>query len=885
MRSSASGLSPFVVLLCVLICLFLGQTRPAIACMTNIAGVSCKTEPASAPKSNSGSKHASAPHSTNLEILSAPHLRVLMTAEDARHLLERAAIGAPPHDIAAMLGKTRAVAIQSILDGYQTMPENRPEAWMLASAPAHWAEGDMLNAERQAFEIARDREAGQLRNWWLKEMITTSSPQTERLVLFWQNHFVTTYDGLNDQAVILLARQNLRLRELAAGNFRDLVKMMIRDPAMLDYLDNNRNRKQSPNENLARELMELFTLGEGEYDEKTVKEAARALTGYSFANKRDFTFQFNDWGHDKGRKTLFGQTGKFDGDDLVDLILEQPATAEFMALKFWRAFVSEVHQDNAQITAIADAFRQSDYDIKILMSAILSSAAFWDEKNRASIIKSPVDLLVGTVRTTGYLPENWRQINAMHQNLGQQFYGQPNVAGWPGGAAWITPARLLYRWQAVDRLMTTPTAEQQKSSNGMMLSNNMSDNASGAMMQTKRRVAQVRLASEDYFGPPRWSIALFHNDRPVWTSKVLETKDGHDTVKFGRIQSNADLRWKNVNLLVDYDGDFDKISVRFLNDSAGNGGDRNLFVQAVKIDDVIYPAEFGTKRTNCPKNDNDEPGSLWCAGALVLTKPALLGAPKLRGVDTADRLYIGKARLVNVTAPPNTGERSNYNLEIGLQNLRFNGREWQHVVIRFEQHKRFGVVLRIDSTDCLPDCFLRWPNSAWTDDAKGKYGAPKHVILIPLNGHSDINHYGGLTKEDKKFVGALWAAFPKLLAESSSGRRATRQAQRVKGWQAWSDDLSKRLASSRYGKMNLPQPVFEGLTTPNGMMMMMASDEDAELQPAGRPSLSSWDAFELPQALEPLPLYSWLLASPPVRADAETDDIAQLLADPVYQLK
>jgi len=344
------------VILGVSIALSLVNSRPAFSCATNIAGVSCSQK--SVDAGGSAKQRTSSSHKQQIQpaedtirsLLSAPHMSVAITAGDARHLLERSGIGAPARDIAVLIGMRRSEAVQHILDGYRTVSENRPRQWMVDVAPPHWATGDMLNAEEQAFEIARDREAGELRNWWVKEMITTRSPQTERLTLFWQNHFVTTYDGLNDNSVVTLARQNIKLREMASGNFRDLVKMIIRDPAMLDYLDNDRNRKESPNENLARELMELFTLGEGQYDEATVKEAARALTGYSFTKESDFRFDFRPWDHDGGRKTLFGKKGRFDGDALVDIILDQPVAADFIAGKFWRAYVSEIHEDSAQIS-------------------------------------------------------------------------------------------------------------------------------------------------------------------------------------------------------------------------------------------------------------------------------------------------------------------------------------------------------------------------------------------------------------------------------------------------------------------------------------------------------------------------------------------------------
>ena len=183
--------------------------------------------------------------------------------------------------------------------------------------------------------MARDREMGEFRLWWVKEMIETPSPQTERLVLFWHNHFVSTYPALDEQSTSL-ARQNLMFRRQGSGNFRLMLKEVIRDAAMLNYLDNDNNKRNAPNENLARELLELFTLGEGNYDEHTVKEAARALTGYRTNKLRDLSFEISPWDQDRGLKNILGSWGFHDGDDLIDLILEQPSSSEFITRKFWR---------------------------------------------------------------------------------------------------------------------------------------------------------------------------------------------------------------------------------------------------------------------------------------------------------------------------------------------------------------------------------------------------------------------------------------------------------------------------------------------------------------------------------------------------------------------
>ena len=180
------------------------------------------------------------------------------------------------------------------------------------------------------------------------------------------------------------------------------------------------------------------------------------LTGYDYNRVRRFEFDFNMWADDKGTKTVLGQRGAFDGDDIVDLLLDQPETATFIAETFWRAYVSEFNTDEDQLAEIASAFRESDYDIRVLLRAVLSSRAFWDSSNRGTIIKSPVDLIIGSIRTSGKLPQDWQRLPYTLGDLGQNLFEAPNVAGWPGGADWLTPARIVKRTEALTDFAEAP---------------------------------------------------------------------------------------------------------------------------------------------------------------------------------------------------------------------------------------------------------------------------------------------------------------------------------------------------------------------------------------------------------------------------------------------
>jgi len=220
---------------------------------------------------------------------------------------------------------------------------------------------------------------------------------------------------------------------------------------MVIYLDNVSNRKGEPNENFAREVMELFTLGEGHYSEQDVREAARAFTGWSL-DRHHGEFRFRPRLHDYGEKTVLGHRGDFDGDDVLDILLDQPATAEFITAKLWREFISPTPDPRAA-KRLAAVFRASHYEIKPLLRAMLTSDAFYAPQNRAVLVKSPVDLIVGTLRLLDMHPDDLRPAAFVGRNLGQDVIAPPNVKGWPGGETWINSQTLLARRQVITRLL------------------------------------------------------------------------------------------------------------------------------------------------------------------------------------------------------------------------------------------------------------------------------------------------------------------------------------------------------------------------------------------------------------------------------------------------
>src|SRR5262245_23371636 len=241
---------------------------------------------------------------------------------------------------------------------------------------------------------ARDDGGRQLRGWWLYGMLHSGHPLREKLALFWHNHFATSLVKVQSPALML--RQNGLLRAHALGRFGDLLQAVSRDGAMLVWLDSNRNVKGKPNENYARELMELFSLGVGNYTEPDIREAARAFTGWHTDGKG---FAFNPAAHDEGDKTVLGQAGAWDGGDVVRLVLEQPAAARFLVRKLYQFLISEkVAPPDVLLEPLCASFRKSDYDIAALVRTMLASRHFFSDYSFRQRVKGPVEYVLGAVR-------------------------------------------------------------------------------------------------------------------------------------------------------------------------------------------------------------------------------------------------------------------------------------------------------------------------------------------------------------------------------------------------------------------------------------------------------------------------------------------------------
>jgi uncharacterized protein (DUF1800 family) len=362
-----------------------------------------------------------------------------------QHLLWRAGFGPAVEQLGDLSKFSTKQFYKAMLKASDKKPEPINEAQgtmqglLMGIADAGRMQRNELSADEKKMLQQKLREGVRNLNLaWMREMVNSGAQLREKMSFFWHGHFACR--NLNvffQQGLLDVIRQN------ALGSFRDLLHEVSRTAAMLNFLNNQQNRKDHPNENFAREVMELFTLGRGNYNEHDVKEAARAFTGWSATPQGDFVFR--RFQHDYGDKTVLGKTGNFDGDDVLDILLEQKQTAKFISLKIYKFFVNDTVIDTEKADWLADRFYKSNYDISKLMEDIFTSEWFYDEKNVGSKIKSPVELLAGIQRMLPMKLENEEALIVLQRVLGQMLFYPPNVAGWPGGKTWIDSSSLMMR--------------------------------------------------------------------------------------------------------------------------------------------------------------------------------------------------------------------------------------------------------------------------------------------------------------------------------------------------------------------------------------------------------------------------------------------------------
>jgi uncharacterized protein (DUF1800 family) len=348
----------------------------------------------------------------------------------AAHLFRRAAFGATPVELNVAVKQSPAAVVQQLMRGSAGDGDFRRESEGLAKTVL--ATGD----------------ASQLAAWWIYVMRHTPHPLVERMTLFWHGHFATSAEKVADATLML--KQNRLLRRLSIGDFRELVHEISRDAAMLVYLDSATNRKGRPNENFARELMELFCLGEGNYSEKDVQELARCFTGWEI---RQGKFRFNPLQHDRGSKTVLGTTGIFADGESIDEVLKHPQAALFIVGKLYRQFVCDEPAPSAELLEpLAIELREGKWRVDRVVERILGSQIFFSNYALGRKVRSPVDMAVGLLRSLE-ASANTHQLAADLRQNGQGLFFPPNVKGWDGGRAWINSSTILGRANMTSRLI------------------------------------------------------------------------------------------------------------------------------------------------------------------------------------------------------------------------------------------------------------------------------------------------------------------------------------------------------------------------------------------------------------------------------------------------
>ncbi|MDP6553128.1 MAG: DUF1800 domain-containing protein [Pirellulaceae bacterium] len=374
----------------------------------------------------------------------------------ARHLLVRAGFGGTPEEVAKLHAMGLHAAVDYVVDfrrqpatniAFDGLPPEQPDPL------ENKFNGQIRNSLRQRRQRAETAQLQRFREWWLKRMVESPRPLQEKLTLFWHGHMATEYDVVRNSYAFYL--QNELFRDHATGNFGALLYGIVHDPVMIRYLDNNQNYKGHPNENLAREIMELFSMGEGNYSEEDIMEGARALTGYTYdTNTKQFRFIVSR--HDTENKTIFGRTGNWSGDDLVRLILEQPATSKFIAGKLFQFFAYRGANPET-IDRLASLFKTHQYDLAPTLKNLFLSEEFYSARSMGTQIKSPVQLVVGMLRDFGTKDVDARALDSAIRNMGQELLEPPDVKGWRRGRAWINANRLFVRYNTTANLVRSIT--------------------------------------------------------------------------------------------------------------------------------------------------------------------------------------------------------------------------------------------------------------------------------------------------------------------------------------------------------------------------------------------------------------------------------------------
>jgi uncharacterized protein (DUF1800 family) len=356
-------------------------------------------------------------------------------ARNIKHLYARAGFGIRFEDLRDHEGWSTKKAVRKLLKASEIQ---EPIIVLIENIDLRVHPKDQTDEEKRLLQEDRNKQEKTLNEAWMKQLSETEAQLREKMTLFWHNHF-----ACNIGNAFFAQQLNNIERDNALGNFKTMLLQVSQSPAMLQFLNNQQNQKGHPNENFARELMELFTLGRGNYTEQDIKESARAFTGWAYDGKTG-EYAFKPKAHDDGIKTFLGTTGPFAGDDIINIITSNRQTAVFICTKLYKFLVNDV-PDKDHVNQMADVFYNAKYEIKPLLEFVFLSDWFYDDKNIGNLIKSPVEFLTGLNRQFYITYQNPDVLMQFQRTLGQVLFRPPNVAGWPGGKNWIDSSSLMYR--------------------------------------------------------------------------------------------------------------------------------------------------------------------------------------------------------------------------------------------------------------------------------------------------------------------------------------------------------------------------------------------------------------------------------------------------------
>ncbi|UZR98704.1 DUF1800 domain-containing protein [Chondrinema litorale] len=365
-----------------------------------------------------------------------------LNQKEVQHLYWRAGFGGTYKEITKYTGKSHQDAVNDL---FKKTVSFKPLKLEVPIKQGEVKMKDLSVDEKKEFQKTNRTNIRQLNFDWIQLMVNDEGVLREKMAVFWHNHFAC----MSGQSVFTINYLNT-IRKHALGSFKEMLFAISKEPAMLQYLNNQQNRKKSPNENFAREVMELFTLGRDNYTEKDIKEAARAFTGWGFNNIGEFVFRERQ--HDDEPKTIFGNTGNFNGDDVLNMLLENKQTAQHITRKIYAYLVNDKLNEK-QIQSLAKTFYESDYNIQTLLEEIFLSKWFYKNENIGTRIKSPIDLLVGIQKSFHIKLNDSKPAIYVQTVLGQRLLYPPNVSGWDEGKSWIDSSTIIVRTKLTQMLL------------------------------------------------------------------------------------------------------------------------------------------------------------------------------------------------------------------------------------------------------------------------------------------------------------------------------------------------------------------------------------------------------------------------------------------------